>query len=198
MEIKSSYLVDSHCHLNFKDFNDDFDKVLLRAQESNVRVMVSISTELDEIDKIINISEKYDNIYCTVGVHPHSTNIENQIDEDFLEKKSKNSNVIGIGETGLDFYYENSKKEDQIKSFKKHINVSRNTQLPIIIHTRDADNETCSILEEETKKGEFPGIIHCFTAGEDLARRVIDLDFYISLSGIVTFKNAEKDRKSVV
>ena len=177
MEMKSSYLVDSHCHLNFQDFNDDFEKVLIRAEESNVKIMVSISTELDEIDKIIKISEKYNNIYCTVGVHPHSTNTENQFDEVFLEEKSQNSNVIGIGETGLDFYYENSKKDDQIKSFKKHINVSRNTQLPIIIHTREADDETCLILEEETKKGEFPGIIHCFTAGDDLAKRVIDLGF---------------------
>ena len=195
--MKSSYLVDSHCHLNFQDFNDDFEKVLIRAEESNVKIMVSISTELDEIDKIIKISEKYSNIYCTVGVHPHSTNIKNQFDEVFLEEKSQNSNVIGIGETGLDFYYENSKKDDQIKSFKKHINVSRNTQLPIIIHTREADDETCLILEEETKKGEFPGIIHCFTAGDDLAKRVIDLGFYISLSGIVTFKNANKLRETI-
>lgn len=197
MDIKSSYLVDSHCHLNFNDFKDDFDSVLLRADESNVKIMVSISTELDEIDNIIKISEQHDNIYCTVGVHPHSASINQSVDETFLENKSMNSNVIGIGETGLDFYYENSKKDDQIKSFKKHINVSRKTQLPIIIHTRDADDETCSILEEESKKGKFPGIIHCFTAGEDLAKRVIELGFFISLSGIVTFKNAEKLRETI-
>ena len=187
MEIESSYLVDSHCHLNFKDFEEDFDSVIQRAKDSNVRIMVSISTELEEIDRIIKISEGYQNIYCTVGVHPHSAKIQNNLKEDYLIEMASNPNVIGIGETGLDFYYENSLKEDQIDSFIKHINVSRETQLPLIIHTRDADEKTCEILESEYKNGSFPGIIHCFTAGEDLAKRVIDLGFYISLSGIVTF-----------
>ena len=167
MEIESSYLVDSHCHLNFKDFEEDFDSVIQRAKDSNVRIMVSISTELEEIDRIIKISESYQNIYCTVGVHPHSAKIQNNL------------------------------KEDQIDSFIKHINVSRETQLPLIIHTRDADEKTCEILESEYKNGSFPGIIHCFTAGEDLAKRVIDLGFYISLSGIVTFKNASELRETI-
>ena len=197
MEIKSSYLVDSHCHLNFKDFNEDFDDVLKRAKESNIGIMVSISTEIDEIDEVISIAEKYENIYCTVGVHPHSANINDKLREDYLIEKSSNESVIGIGETGLDFYYEKSNRGDQIESFIKHINVSRETKLPLIIHTRDADEETCSILEDEYKKGPFPGIIHCFTAGENLASRVLDLGFYISLSGIVTFKNASQLRDTI-
>lgn len=197
MEIESSYLVDSHCHLNFKDFEEDFDSVIQRAKDSNVRIMVSISTELEEIDRIIKISESYQNIYCTVGVHPHAAKIQNNLKEDYLIEMASNPNVIGIGETGLDFYYENSLKEDQIDSFIKHINVSRETQLPLIIHTRDADEKTCEILESEYKNGSFPGIIHCFTAGEDLAKRVIDLGFYISLSGIVTFKNASELRETI-
>ena len=197
MEIESSYLVDSHCHLNFKDFEEDFDSVIQRAKDSNVQIMVSISTELEEIDHIIKISESYNNIYCTVGVHPHSAKIQNKLSEDFLIERASNPKVIGIGETGLDFYYENSLKEDQIDSFIKHINVSRETQLPLIIHTREADEKTCEILESEYKNGSFPGIIHCFTAGANLAKRVIDLGFYISLSGIVTFKNASDLRETI-
>ena len=197
MEIESSYLVDSHCHLNFKDFEDDFDEVIKRAKDSNVRIMVSISTELDEIDQIINIADGLENIYCTVGVHPHSSNIQKKLNESYLIEKASNPNVIGIGETGLDFFYDNSSKDDQISSFIKHINVSRETQLPLIIHTREADDKTCDILEHEFSKGSFPGIIHCFTAGENLAKRVIDLGFYIYLSGIVTFKNASKLRETI-
>ena len=197
MELESSYLVDSHCHLNFKDFEDDFEEVIKRARDSNVGIMVSISTELEEIDQIINIAEKYKNIFCTVGVHPHSANIQKDLNESYLVEKASNPNVIGIGETGLDFFHENSLKEDQIDSFIKHINVSRETQLPLIIHTREADDKTCEILESEYREGAFPGIIHCFTAGENLAKRVIDLGFYISLSGIVTFKNASELRETI-
>ena len=187
--MKSSYLVDSHCHLNFQDFNGDFEQVLSRAEESNVKIMVSISTELDEIDKIIKISEKYRNIYCTVGVHPHSTNIKNQFDEVFLEKKSQNSNVIGIGETGLDFYYENSLKKDQILSFEKHIEAAISLNYPIIIHSRSAENDTFDVLNNY--KNSNPKILmHCFTGSLKFAKKLIDLNAYFSASGIITFKNS--------
>jgi TatD DNase family protein len=189
MEMKSSYLVDSHCHLNFQDFNDDFEKVLIRAEESNVKIMVSISTELDEIDKIIKISEKYSNIYCTVGVHPHSTNIKNQFDEVFLEEKSQNSNVIGIGETGLDFYYENSKKDDQIKSFETHIEASIELKYPLIVHSRSAERETFDILNKY-KNSDIKILMHCFTGSKEFAKKMMTLNAYFSASGIITFKNS--------
>lgn len=192
-----TYLVDTHCHLIFEDFKDDLHEVISNAFDSGVKGMVVISTQEKEFQPILALTEEYDNIFCSIGIHPHSSEEHKDISKEKILNLSKNDKVIGIGETGLDFYYENSNKEIQRDLFRKHISVSRETQLPIIIHTRDADSETIEILQEESQIGAFPGIIHCFTAGSELAKVAIELGFYISLSGIVTFKNASDLRETI-
>ena len=192
-----TYLVDTHCHLIFEDFKDDLHEVISNAFNSGVKGMVVISTQEKEFQPILALTEEYDNIFCSIGIHPHSSEEHKDISKEKILNLSKNDKVIGIGETGLDFYYENSNKDIQRDLFRKHISVSRETQLPIIIHTRDADSETIEILQEESQIGAFPGIIHCFTAGSELAKVAIELGFYISLSGIVTFKNASDLRETI-
>ena len=159
--------------------------------------MLVISTQEEEFNPLLNLTQKYSNIFCSIGIHPHSAHLHGNISEETIIKYADNDRVIGIGETGLDFYYENSEKDIQIQLFQRHINASRETQLPIIIHTRDADDATIDILKKESKKGHFPGVIHCFTAGPELAKEALELGFYISLSGIVTFKNAGELRETI-
>jgi TatD DNase family protein len=183
-------LVDSHCHLNFPDFREDFDQVLKRAELAGVRVMQTICTKVSEFEAILNIAEKHNNIYCSIGVHPNETEGQPLLTAEEIINYSNHPKVIGIGETGLDYYYENSPKDLQIKSFREHIKAARITGLPIIVHTRDADFETIDILQEEMEQGEFKGLIHCFSTSRELAEKAIDLGFYISISGIVTFKKA--------
>ncbi len=197
MENNLNFLVDSHCHLIFDDYKDDIEQVIERAFDAGVKGLVVISTQEKEFDSIINLSEKYENIYCSIGIHPHSASEHKNISVDRIIDLSKHDKVIGIGETGLDFFYENSEKEIQINLFKKHIKISRETRLPLIIHTRDADEETCGLLENEYKRGKFSGLIHCFTAGQKMAEVALNLGFYISLSGIVTFKNASELRETI-
>ena len=192
-----SYLVDTHCHLIFKDFREDLDSVINNAFNSGVKGMLVISTQEEEFNPLLNLTQKYSNIFCSIGIHPHSAHLHGNISEETIIKYADNDRVIGIGETGLDFYYENSEKDIQIQLFQRHINASRETQLPIIIHTRDADDATIDILKKESKKGHFPGVIHCFTAGPELAKAALELGFYISLSGIVTFKNAGELRETI-
>ncbi|MEQ9115539.1 MAG: TatD family hydrolase [Rickettsiales bacterium] len=185
------YIVDSHCHLNFPQFKDYLDDVINRALENDVKLMQTICTKLSEFDDIHLIAKKYKNIYCSVGVHPHE--VEKEFSEiDQLLHLAKKEKVIGIGETGLDYYYEYSDREKQKQSFIKHIEVARELAMPIIIHTREADEDTISILTDEMKKGEFPGLIHCFTSSQRLADAVIEMGLSISVSGILTFKNATK------
>ncbi len=183
-------LVDSHCHLDFDDFNDDFDAILTRAKEAGVDTMVTIGTRISNFPGVLAIAEAHDNIYCTVGVHPHSAQHEPETTAQQLIDLSQNPKVIGIGETGLDFFYEKSPKDIQETLFRNHIEASRETGLPLIVHARDADEDCMRILEDEHAKGAFSGLIHCFTASRELAERSVDIGFYISLSGIVTFKNA--------
>ncbi len=190
-------LVDSHCHLDFPEFEEDFSDVLTRAKESGVEKMVTICTRIANFPRVSAIAESHDNIFCSVGVHPHSAESEPDITADILIKHADHAKVVGIGETGLDFYYDKSPRDVQERLFREHIAAARQTRLPIIIHTRDADDETIRILEEEYANGAFPGLIHCFTASRELAERVLDLGFYISLSGIVTFKNAADIRDTV-
>ena len=189
-------IIDSHCHLDFKEFKDDFNSILTNAKNNDILGMQTICTKISEFPKILNISEQYPNIWCSIGTHPHNAEDEIHISKKTMIEICKNKNVIGIGETGLDYYYENSKKDSQIKSFYKHIEVSRETNLPLIIHARDADNDIIDILIEEYKKQKFTGVIHCFTASQELAAAALSIGFYISFSGIITFKNAEKIRKS--
>ena len=189
-------IIDSHCHLDFKEFKHDFNSILTNAKNNNILGMQTICTKISEFPKILNISEQYPNIWCSIGTHPHHADDEIHISKKTIIEICKNKNVIGIGETGLDYYYENSKKDSQIQSFYKHIEVSRETNLPLIIHARDADNDIIDILIEEYKKQKFTGVIHCFTASQELAAAALSIGFYISFSGIITFKNAEKIRKS--
>ena len=189
-------IIDSHCHLDFEEFKDDFNSILTNAKNNDILGMQTICTKISEFPKILNISEQYPNIWCSIGTHPHNAKDEIHISKKTMIEICKNKNVIGIGETGLDYYYENSKKDSQIQSFYKHIEVSRETNLPLIIHARDADNDIIDILIKEYKKQKFTGVIHCFTASQELAAAALSIGFYISFSGIITFKNAEKIRKS--
>ena len=159
--------------------------------------MLTIGTRLDQFDKVRAIAERHDNIWCSVGVHPHEAKKQGQRTPDRLVEAAGHPKVIGIGETGLDFYYEHSPRAEQTESFRAHIAASRLTGLPLIVHTRDADGETGDMLEEEHARGAFPGLIHCFSSGPEVARRALALGMYISISGIVTFKAAESLRATV-
>jgi TatD DNase family protein len=190
-------LIDSHCHLDFPELVIDEEGVLARARTAGVTGMLTIGTRLDQFDRVRAIAERHRNVWCSVGVHPHEAKEEGQQSPDRLIAAARHPKVIGIGETGLDFYYEHSPREEQVASFRTHIAASRQTGLPLIVHTRDADAETGDILEEEDRKGAFPGLIHCFSAGPEMARRALELGLYISISGIVTFKAAETLRTIV-
>jgi TatD DNase family protein len=183
-------LVDSHCHLDFDTFNEDFDAVLSRAAEAGVKTMLTIGTKLSKFPGVLAIAEAHENIFCSVGVHPHSAEDEPDTSVEQLLKLIEHPKVVGIGETGLDFYYDKSPRDIQETLFRKHIAASRETGLPLIIHARNADEDCMRILEDERTKGDFTGLLHCFTAGRELAERAVDMGLYISLSGIITFKTA--------
>ena len=190
-------IIDSHCHLDFEVFKEDFPDMLQRAKDSNVTVMQTICTKISEFEKIRKIAEAYDNIYCSVGIHPDEVEHEKYITAEELIKYTNHPKVIGLGETGLDYYRGKSASDLQASLFKEHIKASRVTGLPLIVHTRSADDDTVKILSDEMKIGKFPGLIHCFTASKELAQAVIELGFYISISGIVTFKNATQLQNTV-
>ena len=189
-------MIDSHCHLDFEELNKDLKKILNNAKNQNVLGMQTICTKIKEFDKLINLSSKHNNIWCSIGTHPHNAEEERHISAEEIIKLCKNKKVIGIGETGLDYYYENSKKNIQIESFLKHIYVSQKTNIPIIIHAREADEDIINILNSEYKKEKFSGVIHCFTSSYELAKSALNIGFYISFSGIITFKNANDIRES--
>ena len=184
-------LVDSHCHLDFPDFGDDFPAVLERARAAGVRTLQTISTRLSTVDTIRAIASRDPDIWCSVGLHPHEAATEEDVSPERIVTLSDHPDVIGIGETGLDYFYEHSPRERQLESFRNHIEASRRTGLPVIVHARDADDDTVGVLEDEYARGPFPGLIHCFTAGRDLARAALGIGFLISISGIVTFKKAQ-------
>ncbi len=190
-------LVDSHCHLDFPDFADDLDDVMARAREAGVIAMVTICTHLSRFAAVRALAEARDELHCSVGVHPHEAAGEGVGAPDRLIALASHPKVVGIGETGLDYHYEHSPREDQRASFRAHIAASRATGLPLIVHSRDADDDTVAILEEESRAGPFPGLIHCFTASRAVAERAVALGLYISVSGIVTFKNSEALREIV-
>lgn len=190
-------LIDSHCHLDFAELAKDEMGVLARAHSAGVAGMLTIGTRLDQFDRVRAIAERNGNVWCSVGVHPHEAREEGQRSPDLLIEATRHPKVIGIGETGLDFYYEHSPRDEQATSFRAHIAAARATGLPLIVHTRDADSETAEILEGEQRKGTFSGLIHCFSAGPEMARRALGLGFYISISGIVTFKAADSLRTIV-
>jgi TatD DNase family protein len=191
-------LVDSHCHLDFPEFDEDRDDVVDRAKAAGIGYMVTICTHMTKFNDVHAVASSYNNMVCTVGVHPHNAGEEGGLASvKELKKYSKMPKVVGIGETGLDYFYEHSPREAQQSSFRAHIDASRDTSLPIIVHTREADDDTVSILRDEYKKGLFPGLIHCFSASAELAKAVLEMGFYISISGIVTFKSAQSLRDTV-
>ena len=187
-------LIDSHCHLNFPDFAGDLPQVVERAHAAGIAKMVSICCKLAEFHDIAKIAETYPNIFCTVGVHPHSAEEYVKTTAAELVELAKHPKCVGIGETGLDYFYDNSPREEQMHQFLQHIDASRQTGLPCIIHTRSADDDTIKVLREQPK---FPGLLHCFSTSHSVAEAALDAGLYISISGIVTFKKAEELRESV-
>ena len=183
--------IDSHCHLNYKGLVEDQAGVIARASEAGVSGMLNISTRESEWDEVIAAAACTTNIWASVGIHPHEADGHPDVDTAKLVTKAAHPRVIAIGETGLDYYYDHSDREQQRASFRTHIVASRETGLPLIVHTRDAEEDTAGILAEEMGKGAYPGVIHCFTASQDFAEKALALGLYISISGIVTFKNAE-------
>lgn len=183
--------VDSHCHLNYKGLVEQQVDVLSRARESGVSAMLNISTRECEWDDVIGLAEQESDVWASVGIHPHEADQHVGMDCAKLVEKSAHPRVVAIGETGLDYYYDKSDRAQQCTGFREHIKASRETGLPIIIHTRDAETDTAGILSEEMRERAFTGVIHCFTASAAFARIALDLGMYISLSGIVTFKNAQ-------
>lgn len=183
--------VDSHCHLNYKGLVEQQVDVLARARESGVSAMLNISTRECEWDDVIGLAEQESDVWASVGIHPHEADQHVGMDCAKLVEKSAHPRVVAIGETGLDYYYDKSDRAQQCTGFREHIKASRETGLPTIIHTRDAEADTAAILTEEMREGAFTGVIHCFTASAEFARIALDLGMYISLSGIVTFKNAQ-------
>ena len=189
-------IIDSHCHLDFPDFAEDFDAVLARAEAGGVRMMQTICTRMSDFPTLRAMAEKYPQIYCSVGVHPCNVGEAELVTVEELVQAAQHPKVIGLGETGLDYYHDLTHKAAQIESFRRHIEAGRQTGLPLIIHTRDADDDTVSMLKEEYAKGAFAFLIHCFTSTQWLAEESIALGGYISLSGILTFKNAKEIQAS--
>ena len=184
-------LVDSHCHLEYKGLVEDQVGVLSRAREAGVGAFLNISTKQSEWKQVVATANREPDVFASVGIHPHEADGHADLGRAALLEATEDSRVIGIGETGLDYFYEYSDREVQAKLFRMHIAVARETGLPVIIHTRDAEEDTFEILADEMEKGAFPALIHCFTASADFGRKVLDLGLTISLSGIVTFKNAK-------
>jgi TatD DNase family protein len=183
-------LADSHCHLNYKGLAEQQQDVLARARAAGVVAMLNIATRESEWDDVIGVAEREADVWATVGIHPHEADAHSHIDTAKLIERAQHPRVVGIGETGLDYYYDHSDRDRQQASFRAHIAAARATGLPIIVHTRDAEEDTAAILRDEMGKGVFPGVIHCFTASSAFADIALELGFYISISGIVTFKNA--------
>lgn len=183
-------LADSHCHLIYKGLGEHQPEVLARARDAGVVAMLNISTRENEWDDVIAVAEREADVWASVGIHPHEADQHPDVDTTKLVERARHPRVVGIGESGLDYYYDHSDRDRQRASFRAHLAASRETQLPIIVHTRDAEADTAEILRDEMGKGAFPGVIHCFTASGEFADIALELGLYISISGIVTFKNA--------
>ncbi len=187
-------LVDHHCHLDFPQLQDQLDDVLARARNADVRLMVSISTKIRQFEKLRNIVEAHPEIYCSVGTHPHYADTELDIPIEEIVRLSAHPKCVAIGEAGLDYHYDKAPRDAQAVGFRNHIAVARETGLPLVIHARDADEDTATILEDEMAKGAFTAVLHCFTAGRELAERGLALGLYVSFSGVITFKNSQELR----
>jgi TatD DNase family protein len=188
-------LIDHHCHLDFPQFAEDLDGIVARASAADVGVLVTISTRVRQLDRLLAIAESYPNVFCSVGTHPHYADEELDIPTQTLVDLSQHEKVVAIGEAGLDYYYQRSSREGQAMGFRRHIAAARATGLPLEIHARDADDDTAAILEEEYAAGPFKAILHCFTGGAELARRAVALGCCISFTGVLTFKRSDALRE---
>ena len=184
-------LIDSHCHLNYKGLVEDQENVLERARASGIDLMLNIATRESEWDAVLDTAIRAPDVWATVGIHPHEADEHPHIDTAKLVARAAHPRVVGIGETGLDYYYDHSDRERQRSSFRSHIVAARDTDLPLIVHTRDAEEDTLAVMRDEMGKGAYTGVIHCFTASRAFADAALELGFYISISGIVTFKSAK-------
>ena len=190
-------LVDSHCHLDYPGLIEDLDGVVARAGAAGIGRMLTICVKLSEFERVHDVAKRFDNVWCTVGVHPHEADSETGVTAQRIIEATKSPDVVGIGETGLDYFYDNAPREEQKTCFLAHIEAARETQLPLIIHARDADEDMANILESEHTRGAFPFLLHCFSSGPDLAQRAVAIGGYVSLSGIITFKKADDIRETV-
>ena len=191
-------ITDSHCHLDYPNLYNQLDEIVRRAEVNQIKYLLTICTTLKSFEIIKLIVTKYKNIYGTFGIHPHETKKFTNVNSDFiLNLKKKNKKIIGIGESGLDFYYNHSERAIQKKSFIEHINAASELNIPIIVHTRNAENETYEILKSERKNSDLKVLIHCFTGSKNFAKRLIDINCYISVSGIITFRNSTELAETV-
>jgi TatD DNase family protein len=187
-------LIDSHCHLDFPDFAGELDAVIARAQAAGIARIVTISTRIKRHAEVLAIAERFPDVYCSVGTHPHNAHEELDIGPDALIERSRHPKVVAIGEAGLDYHYDHSPRHAQERSFRNHIAAARDTGLPLVIHSREADNDMARMLEEETGKGAFPAVLHCFAGSRELAQRALALGLFISFTGILTFKKSDELR----
>lgn len=188
-------LVDSHCHLDFPDFDCERDDLIDRAKAAGVGLMVTICTRVRKFDQIRAVAEAYPEVYCSVGTHPHNAGEERGIPVDDIVHLAGHPKVVAIGEAGLDYHYDKVPRDAQAEGLRVHIEAARQTGLPLVIHSRDADADMAAILEDEMGKGAFPALLHCFSSGRDLALRGVELGLYVSFSGILTFKRSEELRE---
>ena len=187
-------LIDSHCHLDFPDFAGELDAVVARARAAGIARIVTISTRVKRHAEVLGIAERFDDVYCSVGTHPHYAQEELDVPVDELIGRTRHPKVVAIGEAGLDYHYDRSPRAAQEQGLRNHIAAARATGLPLVIHSRDADEDMARVLEEETGRGAFPAVLHCFTGGRELARRGIALGLFISFTGIITFKKSDELR----
>jgi TatD DNase family protein len=184
-------LVDSHCHLDFPDFAAELDAVVERARDAGIGRMVTICTRVRKFPQVLAVAEKYPDIFCSVGTHPHNAHEELDIGAAALIKLTQHPKVVALGEAGLDYHYDKSPRDAQTQGFRQHVAAARETGLPLVIHAREADADMSRILEEETGKGAFPAVLHCYTGGRDLAFRAMELGLHMGFTGILTFKNGQ-------
>src|ERR1700761_8585584 len=187
-------LVDSHCHLDFPDFAPDLEAIVARAADAGIGRMVTISTRVKRLGELIAIAERFPNVYCSVGTHPHNADEEDGISPDELIALTQHPKVVALGEAGLDYFYDDGSPEAQARGFRAHIAAARATGLPLVIHPREADADCQRILEEEVAKGSFRAVLHCYTGGRDLALKAVSLGLYIGFTGILTFKKSDSLR----
>lgn len=188
-------LVDSHCHLDFPDFSEELPEIIARAESVGLGRMVTICTRIRKFEQVLAVAETYPNIYCSVGTHPHNAHEELDIPVEEIVRLSQHEKVVAIGEAGLDYYYQKDHAKAQARGLRNHIAAARQTGLPLVIHSREADEDMATILEEETGEGAFPMVLHCFSSGRSLAERGLAVGAYVSFSGILTFKNSTELRE---